>query len=42
MIKRILILSFLFVGCNTNKEPIVEAINEGIDSPKTPPVSSMK
>ena len=34
MIKRILILSFLFVGCNTNKEPVVEAINEEIDSPK--------
>ena len=28
------ILSFLFVGCNTNEEPVVEAINEEIDSPK--------
>lgn len=34
MIKRILILSLLFVGCNTNEEPVVEAINEEIDSPK--------
>ena len=34
MIKRILILSLLFVGCNSNEEPIVEAINEEIDSPK--------
>ena len=34
MIKRILILCILFVGCNSNEDAIVNAINEEIDSTK--------
>ena len=34
MIKRILILSILFVGCNSNEDAIVNAINEEIGSTK--------